>query len=1470
MSAEATLVLVAAAPPALALVWFAAWRPAWAGALLVLAVPLTAGIRSRSSLPLGPDQAIVLCVFLGAMAYELRRPRPLAFTGLDLAVIAFAGASVLVPIAVLTLQHVTPDSTTLRLILLPAQYLLIYVVFARAPQDERTLPRTLHMAMLAGVIVGAVAIAEAVLPAARSAVAAVYVTPVLEPWDPVYRPGSLLGFYSAVGAMGLLSFTLALAVAATRSKGFSAWWLSLVMAVGLVAIVASQTWTALAVLPLVTLIICVYTRRVPAHLLAVGAALAAGLVVLWPAVAARLGSQLHGGAGQTLALPETLATRVSYWTKFFIPAYVDHGLWLGTGTVLPSEVPPRLVPFVDSEYLAAGFRGGLVLIAVLVTLLVAIVVAGWTLRRRSHPLQRSLGAIAVAFSLAFAVLGTTSEYLTFAGVSQQFWMAIGLLALTVTPAATGNVVVIRGRRTPRQRLGVTAARLRAALPPLVGSSAIVFLGVSVARLLGFGFSVAAARLLPPSEFGQMTYALVVATVGSVLLTSAPIGLSSYLSRYHAEPDIRRGYYASWLTLVGLVVVASAALTLAAAPLSGLGGWLLAGVLCNLLGVAALETYREVLRGIGRYVMLSSFYAAANLLQLLAILLAGLLGVASASLCVIVYGLSSFVLLLATLAVKPVGIPFEPAAVRWPLMREAWRMAWPLMLQSIFFAVWFGADLLLLQRLAGPVATGHYGAAKTLASALFLAPAAIGFVLAPVVARQSMASAERHLWPALGIAAATVVPAAFCMAALARALVALLFGPGYANAAAVLPVLVVGIAAYGLYSVYASLWTGLRRPMVDTVCTALAMVATIAAAVLLIARLGALGAAWAFTAGSLVKLAAIAGYTLIGLGCRAGPLGVPLAVIWRLGWRVVEALRGRLFRDPVGYPRRPQLEPAVDPGRSPGGAGTDAVPEMDEVGVLTASVDSSAAIQGARLLGLKDLPMTPEGASAMARWAAAAKVPLVVVGCPVGIEGGRALAGYAEQGGTVLVTGEGLDEASSTGLGVPARAAADSSWAMELAYRVPSLTHELSGATVRTELPAFLADCERGTVLARAVSNAGRRPLVVSWPRGGGAIMASATPDRVPSSIGDGVLHPGSLLPVLMLLRNLYGERAWRPPLPLANITVDDPALRLGRPGVDYLGLLAAAEDHRFHITVATVPRELVLAERAVVGLLAGNREHVTACYHGNDHSGYEFFDPQARRRRYAGRSLDWQRRAVAEAADRGRAFAGRTGLALDRVMVFPHGIGPPGVLPALDEQGFLGTVNQGDRYPMGSTAPLSPFIGLRPADTCWEGFPLIWRRPLADAGGLLLDLFLGRPAIAFAHHKEIGPALRPLVDRAGLFNRVPGLRWGGLETIALHGYVTRHDPERGWLVLMTANEICLHNPGSRPRRYLVRRPDAPTGSSLVAGSAAASGPELAVVVAARSSVRVRLRRSGSAELPQPPPDCPLAPVPDGVTIAETA
>ena len=427
----ALIPLVPALCAGLAFLVLTFWRPAAGCGLLVLLTPLTTGLGRGTIVPfLRPNEALLLALLASLALHRLHHPHPRPITSLDLAVGSFAIGTVVVPSLVLLVsnQPGLPGTDTLRDVLAPAQFLLVYLVFSRTPLSSRSVTMILNLAMLAGVIVSLVAIAELVdVAGIRELMARYYPVPVTPSWDPVYRPMSTLGHYSAVGAFGAMNFALALSLATVRHPDFSGPWLIVVMVVNLAAVVVSLTWAPLLVIPLVAVIVLWHGRHVPRELGVTVVALAVAFVLFWPAVSERIAQQgLASSVG--LVVPQTFQTRLDHWQQFFLPALADH-VWLGSGTIIPSIVPTPLTDFVDNEYLRDAFRAGVVGLTLLLVMLLAIAVTGWRSRRAgSDPTVRSLGSTCLALVVLLALIGMTAEYLFFGGVSQEFAMLVGLLA----------------------------------------------------------------------------------------------------------------------------------------------------------------------------------------------------------------------------------------------------------------------------------------------------------------------------------------------------------------------------------------------------------------------------------------------------------------------------------------------------------------------------------------------------------------------------------------------------------------------------------------------------------------------------------------------------------------------------------------------------------------------------------------------------------------------------------------------------------------------------------------------------------------------------------------------------------------------------------------------------------------------------------------------------------------------------------
>ncbi len=603
---------------------------------------------------------------------------------------------------------------------------------------------------------------------------------------------------------------------------------------------------------------------------------------------------------------------------------------------------------------------------------------------------------------------------------------------------------------------------------------------------------------------------------------------------------------------------------------------------------------------------------------------------------------------------------------------------------------------------------------------------------------------------------------------------------------------------------------------------------------------------------------------------AGSRSVPVrlaraaALARRVIWRLDDSLRTRLHGEDPGVPLRPPCEGRVS-FAAPAGSVSWASPvssrrvhpRSDQVGVLSAGPEAGmpAATVIGEVLGLRVDGAALPGWAGVVERAIAEGWPLLVVHLGAGSQNAaamRLLRHFLERGGEVLIVVEPGAELVASGwlLGhdLPALLRPRMrSGGLSFSSAAPDVTAWFTGISVSPVAVDRCLEPVPGVDVLASIGEGGADPVLTMARVGEGAVFVSAA-GRLTGAPRDQLepAHWPAIVPPLLLMRRLYGELAWHAPGPFANLTIDDPALTGGRLGLDYPRLLRLADDAGYHVTIATIPRELTVADPSVLGLLQRRRDRLSACYHGWSHRGYEFFLTEAEPGRFRARPLGQQEQAIEQAAAAGRALWRRTGFALDRVMVFPHGVGPAPALGALARRGFLASCNFDDRDPLDAAPPAEPDLNLRPADTAWAEVPLLWRRGLDDPR-FLIDIGLGRPLLSFGHRREIGPALERFAGYAARVGAAaPDARWCDLETVARHAYLVRRDPLAGWQVLMTADDICLHNDSSSPRRYTVRRPQPAHRPPLT---------EWCVDVGPGRVRHVSLRRDGASRLPAPPPVC---------------
>ena len=357
-----------------------------------------------------------------------------------------------------------------------------------------------------------------------------------------------------------------------------------------------------------------------------------------------------------------------------------------------------------------------------------------------------------------------------------------------------------------------------------------------------------------------------------------------------------------------------------------------------------------------------------------------------------------------------------------------------------------------------------------------------------------------------------------------------------------------------------------------------------------------------------------------------------------------------------------------------------------------------------------------------------------------------------------------------------------------------------------EVPADFS----GQVLAAVgASEQPKLALLVRSHKGDRYLLAGTTESKPTGTSGRRLIRTGEWLPYFLLIREAGGPRCWQAPAVLANLTIDDPRLVEPYGRLSFPGLLAEMERTPFHATIGFIPWNYDRNDPAVIALFRDNPRRLSLAVHGNNHEGYEFF-------RYEAKPGDTQRSApldkqafnIRQGLARIRRLEQNTGLAVDRVMVFPQAISPAPTLEILRSHGFWATANFSN-VPLDATVPGDPMLAFRSALTAWHEFPALRRdypHQYSDEA-VALDLFLGNPVLFMAHQDDFAEGIAAFTPHAQRVNlRYPAVRWSSLGDVARHLHRVRQTGPDVWQVQMVSRVAAITNPDTRSALFQVFLP----------------------------------------------------------------
>lgn len=530
------------------------------------------------------------------------------------------------------------------------------------------------------------------------------------------------------------------------------------------------------------------------------------------------------------------------------------------------------------------------------------------------------------------------------------------------------------------------SQLRGSPPAPSGTSGLVARGsivnmvaMTAGAVLGFGLTVVASRWLQPKATGELFELIAIFSIlAYALALGADTGLTRWISRARAIgslADIRRIVLIAVVPILLAGLVVGAALWISAPALAGifLHGLPRSSAAMDIrliaLGVPLAGISTCVLaaaRGFGRmwpYLAVEGLGKPALRIGLVVLVLVlgwGLRGALVAWIIPVAVGLAVGWVILAWLIRKevPGADPWRPVPGRRPLAAGFWRFAAPRGVAGIFQIVVLWLDILLVGAFLSSYDAGVYAAVSKLAMlgtfALEGTRLAIAPQLSALLARRQQAGAAALFQSATNWLMLASWPV-YVLFAIFPAVVLGIFGPRYATGAAALVVLSLAMLVnLGTGNVTVVLLMGGKSSW-NVANTVAALVVNVGLNLLLLPRIGIVGAAIAWAASILVDNVAAAvevwwfldlspfgaGYGLAvaaGGGCFAVTGLAARAVLGQtLLGLVIAALAGLIAFVAVAYVGRGRLQlvglsAAIRPGRrragrtgpgpGPGPAGPD--------------------------------------------------------------------------------------------------------------------------------------------------------------------------------------------------------------------------------------------------------------------------------------------------------------------------------------------------------------------------------------------------------------------------------------------------------------------------------------------------------------------------------------------------------------------
>lgn len=382
---------------------------------------------------------------------------------------------------------------------------------------------------------------------------------------------------------------------------------------------------------------------------------------------------------------------------------------------------------------------------------------------------------------------------------------------------------------------------------LLKGSAVITVGMILARGVGFIVSFLQARFFDPMNFGVIQYA--VSLAGLLAIGMQPLGqhvIARYVGMGRDKPEeLQKTLSNIWFMLIVVFCVS----IFLGVPILLVTGKFNSGILVIFFGTSIYYAYWGLARGYLASSRLVIVDVGNNFIQVLLIIwLIGILGMKSTLLAMFIQGLSCFVPLIFLQSFWPLPIIFRRELISKTITKNIFKFSMPVWLSHASYMLYTNVAILFLEHYMGNTTVGIFSLAGTLSILFSFFPTGLSTYLMPKIAGASGLRHRELLVNALGMAMLINISLLVVYFFTAPWLVEKLFGLEYLAVPGLFILMAIVMTMNGTYGIITSVFVGSGRAHEETKSRLMIVLVTVIGCWLLIPKYGILGAAWAMLIG----------------------------------------------------------------------------------------------------------------------------------------------------------------------------------------------------------------------------------------------------------------------------------------------------------------------------------------------------------------------------------------------------------------------------------------------------------------------------------------------------------------------------------------------------------------------------------------------------------------------------------------------